>query len=106
MTADTESSNGRALRKGFGYYRLLAGHEVEGLRPGQIAKALDLGPATVTRDLRALKEVGVVEQVPGMEDRWRLGPMVVQIALAHMQGIERASNRVSETKQRYSREPK
>lgn len=102
MTADTN----RALRKGFSYYRLLAGHEVEGMRPGQIAKALGLGPATVTRDLRALKDEGVVELVPGMEDRWRLGPVVVQIALAHMHSIERIAARVAEIKQRYSREPK
>lgn len=96
----------RSLRKGFGYYRILAGHEVEGLRPGQIAQALGLGAATVTRDLRALRDEGVVEQVPGLEDRWRLGPTVVQIALAHMQGIDRMSARVGEVKQRYSREPK
>jgi DNA-binding IclR family transcriptional regulator len=102
MSAD----GNRALRKGVGYYRLLAGHELEGMRPGQIAKALGLGAATVTRDLRALKDEGVVELVPGMEDRWRLGPAVVQIALAHMHAIERMAERVSEIRQRYSREPK
>lgn len=103
--SDTDN-NGRALRKGFSYFRLLAGHEVEGLRPGAIAKALGLGPATVTRDMRALKDAGVVEQVPGMEERWRLGPAVVQIALAHMHGLERVTARMTEVKQRYSREPK
>lgn len=102
----TASDANRSLRKAVGYLRVLAGHEVEGLRPGQIAKALGLGAATVTRDLRALKDEGVVELVPDMEDRWRLGPSVVQIALAHMQGIDRMSARVSEVKQRYSREPK
>ena len=101
----TTNTDGRALRKGFGYYRALAGHEVDGLRPGQIAKAVGVGPATVTRDLRALKDEGVVELVPGMEDRWRLGPIAVQIALAHMQGLDRVSARVGEVKQRYSRDP-
>lgn len=103
--SESASAN-RALRKGFAYYRALAGHEVEGLRPGQLAKAVGVGPATVTRDLRALKDEGVVELVPGMEDRWRLGPAVVQIALAHVQGIDRMGARLSEVKQRYSREPK
>lgn len=104
MTEPT--TDGRSLRKGFRYYRALAGHEVEGLRPGQIAQAVGVGAATVTRDLRILKDEGVVEQVPGMEDRWRLGPIAVQIALAHMQGLERVTGRMNEVKQRYSREPK
>ncbi len=105
MTASTEST-GRALLKGFEYYLALAGHEVDGMRPGQIAKATGVSPATATRDLQAMQARGIVELVPGMEDRWRLGPKVVQVALAHLQGLERASNRVTETKQRYSREPK
>lgn len=102
----SEAANGRALLKGFEYYLALAGHEVDGMRPGQIAKATGVSPATATRDLQAMQSRGIVELVPGMEDRWRLGPKVVQIALAHLQGLERAGNRVSETKQRYSREPK
>lgn len=102
----TTSDANRSLRKAVGYLRLLAGHEVEGLRPGQIAKALGLGAATVTRDLRALKDEGVVEQVPGLEDRWRLGPLVIQIARAHDIGMARIVERVNEVKQRYSREPK
>lgn len=100
----TQGNDGRALRKAVRYFRALAGHEVDGLRPGQIAQAAGVSPATVTRDLAVLKDEGVVELVPNMEDRWRLGPVAVQIALAHMQGIDRAGSRLAEVKQRYSRE--
>lgn len=104
--SNPNESNGRALLKGFEYYLALAGHEVDGMRPGQIAKATGVSAATATRDLRAMQGMGIVELVPGMEDRWRLGPKVIQVALAHMQGMERATSRVTETKQRFSREPK
>lgn len=99
-----KTTDGRALRKAYRYFVVLAGHEIEGLRPGQIAKAAGVGPATVTRDLRTLKDEGVVEQVPGMEDRWRLGPRVIQVARAHDLGMERMTARLAEIKQRYSRD--
>ena len=103
MTPDAGS---RAIRKACKYFLTLAGHEVDGLRPGQIATAAGVSPATVTRDLKTLADEGLVELVPGLADRWRLGPKVIQIALAHLQGIDRATERVVEVKQRYSREPR
>jgi DNA-binding IclR family transcriptional regulator len=102
----SESADQVKWVKKFAYVFRLAGHEVEGLRPGQIAAATGFGAATVTRDLRAMRAEGVVENVPGMEDRWRLGPKLVQIAMAHAQGIERVTGRLAEVKQRFSREPR
>lgn len=97
-------AEGRALRKACAYFRVLAGHEVEGLRPVQIAQAAGVAAATVTRDFNVLRDEGFVERVPGMEDRWRLGPKPIQIALAHMHGMERLTSRLNETKHRYNRE--
>ena len=97
-------TDGRALRKACRYFTALAGHEVNGLRPGQIAVAAGVSPATATRDMQVLADEGFVERVPGMEDRWRLGPKPVQIALAHMSSIERSASRLAEVKQRFSRE--
>lgn len=91
--------------KKFAYIFKLAGHEMEGLRPGQLAAATGFGAATVTRDLRAMQQEGVVETVPGMDDRWRLGPKIVQVGVAHMLGMERVTGRLNEVKQRYSRDP-
>ncbi|MEW6330213.1 MAG: ArsR family transcriptional regulator [Pseudomonadota bacterium] len=92
--------------KKFAYLSRMAGHEIEGLRPGQIAAATGFAPATVTRDLRAMREAGIVENIPGMDDRWRLGPKIVQIALAHMTALDRASTKLAEVTQRFSREPR
>jgi DNA-binding IclR family transcriptional regulator len=84
--------------------RTLAGHEIEGLAPGQIAKMAACAPSQVTRDLANLKHAGWAEKLPGSE-RWRLGPTPVQIALRHMPGLERARSLLDQTASRYSREP-
>ena len=107
MTDSTTSeNNGKALHKACRYFTTLAGHEMDGLRPGQIAIGVKVSPATVTRDLRALQDAGFVEQIPTMQDRWRLGPKLIQIALAHTSALDRASSKLAEVTQRYSREPK
>lgn len=86
----------------------LAGNEVNGLSLTEIAKALEtrLGgnqKNNVFRDLQNLKLAGYAEQLPDSE-RWRLGARVVQTALDHLRGMERATARLEETRQRYSRQ--
>lgn len=83
--------------------KVLAGNEVHGLAPGEIAKAQTCSPSVVTRDLANLKEAGFAEQIPET-GRWRLGPALVQIALAHAREIDRAERKLAETKQRFSRD--
>ena len=56
----------------------------------------------VTRDLSNLKHFGWAEQI-ATTGRWRLGPQVVQIATRHMTAIERASKKLAEVSNRYSR---
>ncbi len=101
-----QGNDGRALRKACRYFTALAGQEVNGLRPGQIAQAAEVSAATATRDMQVLADEGFVERVPGMEDRWRLGPKPIQLARAHELGMDRIRDRVRETEQRYSRDPR
>lgn len=81
---------------------LLAGNEITGLAPADIARQQACSASMVTRDLDNLRSAGWAEQVPETQ-RWRLAPQVVQIAVKHMTALERASARLSETTQRYSR---
>jgi len=83
----------------------LAGHEITGLTPGDVARAAEVTPSNATRDLNNLAIAGLAEQIQS-DGRWRLGPKLIQIALSHTQGMDRASGRLAEVKQRYSREPK
>lgn len=82
--------------------QVLAGHEVTGLLPGDIARAQECNASLVTRDLANLAIAGYAEQLPDT-GRWRLGPALVQIALKHMTALERAEQRLAETRNRYSR---
>jgi DNA-binding IclR family transcriptional regulator len=66
---------------------LLAGHEFEGIAPGQIADALKTNPGNVTRDLRVMQSLGLAEPLPHMPNRWRLAPKLVQIANAYSQSL-------------------
>ena len=102
MSAATDQlQTRRALR----IILVLAGHEVRGLRTGEIAAAVKESPSTTTRMLSAMVEEGVVEEMPDKKDGWRLGPKLVQIALAHTSGLAAIEQRVSEVTQRYSRAP-
>lgn len=82
--------------------RTLAGNEIEGLAPGEIAKLNSWPASQVTKDLANLKHFGWAEQISAT-GRWRLGPEIVQIATRHMTALDRAKRRLEETTNRYSR---
>lgn len=83
---------------------LLAGNEFDGVAPSELAKALKTNPANITRDLANLVEAGFAEQMPD-SGRYRLGPKLIQIALAFQRHVARVSSRLAELEQRYTREP-
>jgi DNA-binding IclR family transcriptional regulator len=69
----------------------LAGHELTGLAPSEIAKLQACDPSQVTR-----------EQIPET-GRWRLGPQIVQISLKYSSGLSRAQARLDDISNRFSR---
>lgn len=83
----------------------MAGNEVQGVRNSELAEALKVSRPTITRDLASLEKIGVVEEIPGMNGRWRLGPKLIQISRAHAEGIARIKSSVAEIEQRFSRTP-
>lgn len=89
------------IRKVCELFRLLAGHEVLGLAPGEIAAGLGVPPSWVSRNLPALAATGYVEQVAGA-NRWRLGVAFVRIAFTVSTGLNAARQQLEETARRYS----
>ena len=81
--------------------RLLAGHEVLGLAPGEIATGLGVPPSWCSRNLPALATTGFVEQVAGT-NRWRLGVAFVRIATTVTTNLNAARAQLDETARRYS----
>ena len=81
------------IRKTCDLFRLLAGHEVLGLAPGEIAKGLGVPPSWVSQNLPALATTGFVEQVAGT-NRWRLGVQFVRIALTVSTNLNKAKQQL------------
>jgi len=80
----------------------LFGHEIDGLPPGQVANVVGITASQATRDLDNLKTAGLAEQVPH-NTQYRITPMLGQRALAILHTIDRAAQRVEETRSRYTR---
>ncbi len=84
--------------------RVLAGHELHGLAPKDLVVALGTSPASITRDLHNLVSAGFVEQI-AETGRYRLGPALVRISVAHASALMRGAQRLEEICNRYSSEP-
>jgi len=82
----------------------LAGHEMEGLAPSQIAQATGLTATQVTRTMANLEIAGIAEKITS-NNHWRLAPRIVQIAIAHMNALDKARSKINEVTNRYSRTP-
>lgn len=81
---------------------LLAGHELEGLALGDIARAQGCHASAVVRDLDNLRTAGWAEQTP-VGDRWRLSPHVIQISVRHAQALRAGKQKLDDVVQRFSR---
>ena len=90
------------IQKTCDLFRLLSGHELLGLSPGEIAKGLGVSPSWVSINLPALEaETGFVERV-GNTNRWRLGVPFVRIAFTVQTNLNAERQRLEQTAARYS----
>lgn len=91
--------------RGYRVLILLAGNEFNGVAPGELAKALVTNPSNITRDLYVLEVAGLAERLPHDQNRWRLGPKLIQIANAFAAHMSDVARRADEIQQRYTRNP-
>lgn len=98
MTTYTNEGQQRVLR----LINTLAGHEITGRAPSDLARETNCTASTITRDLANLKEAGFAECVPET-GYWRLSPQIVQISIRHMVALDRAVARLAEIRARFSR---
>ena len=101
-TTATPYSLPEHTRKTCELVRLLAGHEVLGLAPGEIAKALGVSASWASRTLPALAaETGFIECIPGT-NRWRLGVPMVRIATTVATNLNAAKRQLDDISARYA----
>lgn len=84
--------------------KVLAGREVHGLSPSQIARAVGTGESNTTSDLAQLYLAELAEpfELDGVT-RWRLAPFLIQAGLAMLDGADRAQARLDDLRSRYTR---
>lgn len=81
---------------------LLAGHELQGLAPAEISKALNVAASSVTRDLDNLRTAGWGEQTP-QGARWRLSPHVIEVSVRHAAAICAGEQDLKDVVRRFGR---
>lgn len=90
-----------SIRKTCELFRLLAGHELLGLAPGEIAKGLGVNAPWVSINLPAIAaETGFCERVDGT-NRWRLGVPFVRISMSVSTQLATAKHKLDEVSNRY-----
>lgn len=89
----------------FALIEALSGQSFEGLRNSQIAETTGQSASTTLRRLQDLEALGLVERIQGRDERWRLAPKIVQIAIHHQNELAQLTRRTGEFEQRYSRQP-
>ncbi len=82
------------------YLFLLSRHGYNGVRAIEVQKSLELTASMVHRDFHALRDEGMLENVPGREDHWRLAPRIIQVAVAHQRDSSLQHQRLDEYTQR------
>ncbi|WP_447888599.1 HTH domain-containing protein [Serratia fonticola] len=93
-TPGTSSSASRTLK----VLIALKGHTMTGLSNGELAKALNVSPANISRDLATLVDVGLAIQLEN--GRYAHSIQLLQIATAHAEHMARLQARMDETNQR------
>lgn len=101
MAADTNYKLAEPIRKTCDLFLLMAGHELLGLTPGEIAKGLNVAPSWVSVNLPAIATTGFVERV-GDTNRWRLGVPFVRISVTVASNLSTAKRRLDEITERYA----
>lgn len=89
------------IQKTCDLFRLLCGHELLGLTPGEIAQGMKVSPSWVSINLPAMTSTGFIEQVPGT-NRWRLGVAFVRISVTVATNLNQNKRNLDDLSDRYS----
>lgn len=81
---------------------VMAGREVQGISPSELARIAQTSPANITRIMANLKQASFAERLPSDPNRWRLAPKLVQIANSVSLNLNQAQLQLQQDQQNYS----
>ena len=80
---------------------IMAGREVHGISPSELAKLAETSPANITRILANLRLAQFAQQLPSNSSRWRLAPKFVQIANTVTLNLNQAQLQLEQDQRNY-----
>ena len=83
--------------------RVMAGHEVHGISPKEIATLAKISPSNITRVLANLEAQQFVECLPSNNKRFRLSAALVQIANTVSFNLTQAMQQLDNDRHNYTR---
>lgn len=91
------------IQRNFKVMFIMAGHEVHGISPSELAKLAQTSPSDITRITANLKLAGIAELLPSNSERWRLAPKLAQVSNTILIGISNADQQLQQDQHNYSR---
>ena len=82
---------------------IMAGREISGISPTELAKKANISASNVTRVLANLEAQQFVERLPVDNKRYRLGVTLVQISNTVLQNFAQAELQLQQDQHNYSR---
>ncbi len=83
--------------------RLMAGKEISGISPTELAKLANVSASNITRVLANLEAQKFVERLPADNKRYRLGVALVQLSNTVALNFAQAEQRLQQDQHNYSR---
>ena len=83
--------------------RVMAGHEVHGISPKEIATLANISPSNITRVLANLEAQQFIECLPSNTKRFRLAAALVQIANTVSFNLTQAMQQLDNDRHNYTR---
>lgn len=100
-----EASPSQSVTTTIQVIKALSGHEFDGLLLGQVAQLCDLVPSTALRYLESLAAAGIAMRDTRNPKVWRLGPALVQIAIAFHAHLAAKQTALADFANNYTRNP-
>ncbi|MEI8705191.1 MarR family transcriptional regulator [Pseudoalteromonas sp. B62] len=89
------------MQRGLSAIKALSGYEADGLRPGELAKRLNITQSQATAVIKNLIQAGFAEHCPWDQNKVRLGPALITLANSAQLAITQRSQQLEQDRRNY-----
>ncbi|WP_010603987.1 MarR family transcriptional regulator [Pseudoalteromonas maricaloris] len=89
------------MQRGLNAIKALSGHEADGMRPGELAKSLDITQPQATAVIKNLIHAGFAERCPWDQSKVRLGPTMITLANSAQLAISQRAIQIEQDRKNF-----